>query len=168
MLLATPSTAAAQQPPCSAAEHRQFDFWVGSWEVTTPDGNVAGTNNIRSILNGCALEESWKGAQGSIGKSFNMYFARDGKWHQTWVDGSGSRLDLAGGLDERGRMVLSGFMPGPDGGEVLHEISWEKRANGTVQQHWRASKDSGQTWQDVFKGLYRPAGKGTTGADGRD
>ncbi len=168
VLLAMAGSAAGQEPPCAATEHRQFDFWLGSWEVITQDGNVAGTNNIRRILNGCALEESWQGAEGSLGKSFNMYFARDGKWHQTWVDGGGSRLDLAGGLDERGRMVMAGLMPGPAGGEVLHEISWEKLANGTVRQHWRASKDGGQAWQDVFVGIYRPAGEATTGADGGD
>ena len=162
------ATAGSAQPPakqpaaCAAEEHRQFDFWAGAWEVVTPDGKVAGTNSIRSILNGCALEESWKGAEGSIGKSFNMYYARDAKWHQSWVDGNGGRLDLAGGPDKTGRMVLSGLMPGPDGapdgGNVLHEISWEKLADGTVKQHWRASKDGGKAWQDVFIGIYRRAG----------
>ncbi len=148
----------AQQPPCSAPEHRQFDFWAGDWEVFAPGGNKAGTNSIRPILNGCALEESWQGAGGSIGKSFNMYFARDGQWHPSWVDGSGGRLDLVGGLDARGRMVLSGQMPGPQGGEVMHEISWEKQPDGSVKQHWRVSRDGGETWQDAFVGIYRPAG----------
>ena len=150
----------AQQPPCTAPEHRQFDFWAGDWEVVTPDGKTAGTNSIRRILNGCALEESWQGAGGSIGKSFNMYFARDGKWHQSWVDGNGGRLDLAGGLDDSGRMVLSGRMPAPQGGEVLHEISWEKLPDGTVKQHWRVSRDGGKAWQDAFVGIYRPAPAG--------
>ena len=172
LLLLTPAAAdlAASQapPPCAAAEHRQFDFWIGDWEVFGPDGKLAGNNSIRSILNGCALEESWRGAQGSIGKSFNMYYARDGKWHQSWVDGNGGRLDLAGGLDERGRMVLSGMMPGPKGGDVLHEISWEELTEGAVKQHWRVSKDGGTAWQDVFVGIYRPVGDSTPDADGRD
>lgn len=158
-LMLAASAAAAQQPaPCTAAEHRQFDFWAGDWEVFTPAGEQAGTNSIRSVLNGCALEESWRGASGSTGKSLNMYYARDGKWHQSWVDGNGGRLDLAGGLDEGGRMVLSGRMPGPRGGEVLHEISWEKLADASVKQHWRVSKDGGEAWRDVFVGIYRPAG----------
>ena len=44
-------TAAAQTPgnapaPCAAAEHRQFDFWIGEWDVTNPAGAVAGKNRI--------------------------------------------------------------------------------------------------------------------------
>ena len=115
-LLLAAGFAAAQEPPsCDQPEHRQLDFWLGAWEVMTPDGQLAGHNTIEKILNGCALEEPWRGAKGSIGNSLNMYFTRDGQWHQSWVDGAGGRLDLAGGLDGNGRMVLTGSMPGPKG-----------------------------------------------------
>jgi hypothetical protein len=101
--------------------------------------------------------ENWQGARGSAGKSFNHYFARDGKWRQTWVDAAGGRLDLEGGLDGD-RMVLKGTMPGADGEPVLHEISWQPHEDGSVTQHWRASTDDGESWQDVFVGIYRRAG----------
>ncbi len=169
VLLAGAGAAAAQPPaPCTTAEHRQFDFWLGAWQVETPDGELAGHNTISSVLNGCALEESWRGAKGSTGKSLNMYYARDGRWHQSWVDGNGGRLDLAGGLDQAGRMVLTGTMPGPEGGEVRHEISWQDLGDGTVRQHWRISKDAGKQWQDVFVGIYRPLEDASTLANGRD
>ena len=159
LALGAAAGAPAQQPePCTSPEHRQFDFWVGDWEVFTADGQKAGENTIEKVLNGCALAESWRGAQGSIGRSLNMYFARDGRWHQNWVDGNGGRLDLAGGLDGEGRMVLSGVMPGPEGGEVRHEISWEPLEGGEVKQHWRASRDGGESWRDVFVGIYRHTG----------
>ena len=32
----TPPAAAPQAPPCADAAHRQFDFWVGNWDVTGP------------------------------------------------------------------------------------------------------------------------------------
>lgn len=32
-------------------------------------------------------------------------------------------------------------------------ITWTSNEDGTVRQHWRASKD-GKTWQDVFDGIY--------------
>jgi hypothetical protein len=150
-------TPAAQQPPsCDAEEHRQFDFWIGDWQVTTPDGQPAGTNRIESILNGCVLLENWTGRSGSIGKSFNMYDRRAGRWRQTWVDGAGGRLDLVGGLDG-GAMVLGGTTPAPDGGEVLHEIRWERFDEGKVRQHWRMSRDGGKSWSDAFVGIYARA-----------
>lgn len=33
-------------PPCCAAEHRQFDFRLGDWEVRDPAGKVVGRNRI--------------------------------------------------------------------------------------------------------------------------
>ncbi len=144
---------AAPPPPCQSDEHRQFDFWIGDWEVKTGDDKVAGTNRIEKILNGCVLMENWEGTGGSTGKSFNMYFARDETWRQTWVDGNGGRLDLSGGLDGAD-MVLSGEMPGRNGATALHEIRWSPLEDGRVRQHWRVSTDGGETWQDAFVGFY--------------
>lgn len=140
-------------PPCSTAEHKQFDFWIGDWVVHSEAGDLAGTNRIERTLNGCVITEDWQGNDGSIGRSFNMFYRLDGKWHQTWVDGNGGRLDLTGGWKD-GRMVLAGRMPGRDGGRVLHEIAWTPRPDGTVRQHWRGSTDGGKTWQDYFVGIY--------------
>ncbi len=166
LLALTAAFAAAQgdapPPPCSADAYRQFDFWVGDWVVKTEDGQVAGTNRVERTLNDCVITEDWKGAGGSIGRSFNMFFSRDGRWHQTWVDGNGGRLDLEGGWSED-RMTLSGTMPGASGGEVLHEISWTPRADGTVRQHWRASQDGGESWTDQFVGIYSRKGADSAG-----
>jgi hypothetical protein len=140
-------------PPCSGPEYRQFDFWVGEWDVTQPDGTPAGTNRIEIILGGCVLFESWESATSPHeGHSFNIY-GRDGKWHQTWVDNGGLLLELVGGLVD-GRMVMSQDRTRPDGKTVHHEVSWEKLETGQVRQHWRASSDGGQTWNDVFVGIY--------------
>ena len=139
--------------PCSGPEHRQFDYWIGEWDVTTPDGKAAGTNRIASILGGCVLYESWRSTSGkSEGHSFNVY-GRDGKWHQTWVDNGGTLLELVGG-PEAGRMVMSQERVGPDGKKALHEISWTKLETGQVKQHWRVTTDGGETWNDAFVGIY--------------
>ncbi|MBE0566172.1 MAG: hypothetical protein IH621_09460, partial [Krumholzibacteria bacterium] len=46
---------------------RQFDFWIGSWEVSNQDGSVVGHNRIEPILDRCVLQETWAGASGSAG-----------------------------------------------------------------------------------------------------
>lgn len=157
LLLLVPLTGHAQQPACDAPAHRQFDFWIGEWEVRDAEGKLAGHNRIEKTLGGCVLHESWRGAQGVSGESFNVYSERHGRWHQTWVDSGGTLLLLDGGL-EGDRMVLSGTHPGREGGEVLHQISWELLDDGRVKQHWRASKDGGGTWQDLFVGFYSKGG----------
>ena len=92
-----PAAAVAQQA-CSAAEYRQFDFWVGKWEVTAKD-RVAGHNEITLEEGGCVVHEHWTGAGGSTGQSFNVYDRSGRRWHQFWVDNSGTVLHLTGRLD---------------------------------------------------------------------
>ncbi len=153
---APPATAEDEgtTPPCSAPEHSQFDFWLGEWRVTDESGTFQGTNRIEKILDGCAVQESWTGAKGTRGQSYNIYARGRGQWHQTWVDSNGTLLVLDGGF-VNGRMVLRGSTPARDGkGTVEHEISWQALADGRVRQHWRISRDGGATWSDAFVGIY--------------
>src|SRR3954470_11889409 len=88
--------AEAPPPACSEPEYHQFDFWIGDWDVRGPKGKQAGVNHIRSILDGCVLQENWSGAGGSTGTSYNIYDRTQKKWHQTWVDNQGTLLQLDG------------------------------------------------------------------------
>ena len=132
--------------PCAATEKRQFDFWIGDWDVTKPDGKPAGTNLIRPILGGCVLHESWKGQGSFVGESFNVYDARRKVWHQTWVDGAGNVLMMDGKFED-GRMTLADR-------NSINEISWTPNPDGSVRQHWRTSMDGGRTWTTAFDGKY--------------
>jgi hypothetical protein len=141
---------------CSRAEHRHFDFWIGEWEVTRPDGRPAGTNRIRSIHGGCALQEEWSGASGSTGTSLNAYDAATARWHQTWVGNDGVLLQLDGGINN-GTMELTGVTAGANGTRTLHRIRWTP-FGGTpprIRQLWESSTDSGRTWRVVFDGTYQ-------------
>jgi hypothetical protein len=156
LLLATVTSAGvAQQPaPCASAEHRQFDFWIGDWEVTGARGQKAGTNRIERILGGCALYESWTGAGPSRGHSLNAFDTGDNKWHQTWMDNSGTVLLITGGI-VNGEMVMEGERRLPDGTRQLERITWTPNADGSVRQHWQSSRDAGMRWTTVFDGVYR-------------
>jgi len=87
------SNVAAQR--CSSPEYRQFDFWLGEWDVYQGD-KLAGRNSIRSILSGCAVSEEWSGASGFTGSSLNFYNSSTKRWHQTWIDSQGQSLALDG------------------------------------------------------------------------
>lgn len=150
------SAAHAQpKPACTAAEHHQFDFWLGTWDVTTPDGKPAGENRIEAIANGCALLENWQGRGGVSGKSVNIYDRHDGRWHQEWVDSGGLRLTLTGRWDGT-RMLMEGTLPDDDkpGQQVLQRISWTPASDGSVRQLWETSADGGKTWEAAFDGRY--------------
>ena len=154
LALTAPAVAAQQPNPCSAPEHRQFDFWIGDWEVTGARGQRAGSNRIERTLGGCVLYESWTGAGPSRGHSFNIFDPGDTRWHQTWVDNSGTLLQVSGGM-VNGEMVMEGERRLPDGTRQLERITWTPNADGTVRQHWQASRDAGMRWTTVFDGTYR-------------
>lgn len=145
--------AATPPAPCGAEEYRQFDFWIGEWEVRDANGSLQGHNTITSILGGCALEESWEGVSGSIGRSFNIYDRQTKQWHQSWVDNGGLLLKLDGGLDGNA-MVLRGSGVARDGSALESSITWTPIEDGRVKQHWQISRDGGATWNDVFVGFY--------------
>ncbi len=151
------SAPAAQPPkpaPCVASEYRQFDFWIGDWDVTGLNGKVAGTNLIKPILGGCVLHENWNGNGGFIGQSFNVYDATRKLWRQTWVDGQGGSLILEGYF-ENGHMTLTDKeASAKSGATVVNEIAWTMLPDGAVRQLWRTSADGGKTWAIAFDGKY--------------
>ena len=151
-LFATTLAQDTAKAPCSDPAYRQFDFWIGDWNVTA-GGQQAGTNSITRELAGCALQERWEGAGGSRGTSINFYDATSGAWHQNWVDNSGNHLVLKGGYAD-GKMVLSGQNTRLGGKTFLDRITWHNQQDGTVRQVWDVSEDGGETWNTVFDGLY--------------
>jgi hypothetical protein len=158
MLLALWAAAAGAQtqppPTCTSSEHRQFDFWIGVWDVYNPQGQQIGVNRIDSVLSGCVLEEHWESLRSANrGTSYNIYDRRTGRWHQSWVDNGGSLLLLNGALHD-GRMVLSGATAGRDGAETLNRITWTPVATDSVRQLWETSSDGGGTWSVAFDGMY--------------
>lgn len=139
--------------PCSSAEARQFDFWLGEWEVFA-GGKLAGRNKISSASGGCALLEEYEGVKGYQGKSLNFYNTGIGKWQQLWVGSAGDILLLTGDYKD-GKMVLEGESTQQDT-KVLDRITWHNNsAEGTVRQVWEKSSDEGKTWKIVFDGLYK-------------
>jgi hypothetical protein len=143
---------AAAVKPCTSSSHRQFDFWIGTWSVTQA-GKVAGQNKIESILNGCAVMESWNGTGGVTGHSLNIYDSTRDVWHQTWVDSTGSLLTLEGRFKD-GAMVLEGVATDEKGKRSRQRITWTAPSANEVRQLWQSSTDAGKTWKTEFDGVY--------------
>lgn len=161
LLLVAPPVGASDSAPsppsppkpgeaCGQGHFRDFDFWVGEWDVYGPQGKLAGRSRIERILGDCAIAEHWRGSGGTDGRSHNMYDATRGRWTQFWVDNGGNALLLHGGLKD-GAMVLQS----EDGSQ---RITWTPQADGRVRQHWESTKDGGQTWTTAFDGWYQKAG----------
>jgi hypothetical protein len=136
------------------AEHRQFDFWAGTWRVTDLKGEKTyGHNTITVEEDGCVLQERWKSASGGSGRSINYYNPNDGKWHQLWVDAGASIINIAGKMTD-GSMVLSGDIYYlAEGRRANFRGSWTPMPDGTVRQFFEEQDAEGQ-WQTWFDGYY--------------
>jgi hypothetical protein len=144
----------ANASPCTTrAEHRQFDFWIGEWNVETPQGQRAGTNSIQRILDGCVIFENWTGAGGMSGKSFNFYNPAKARWQQTWVDDKGNVLELAGQFKD-GAMRLEGESLAANRNKVMNRLTFFPLSPDRVRQLWEQSSDGGKTWSVAFDGAY--------------
>jgi tetratricopeptide (TPR) repeat protein len=137
-------------------ESRQFDFWIGEWDVVSPQGTAAGTSRIESILGGAAVMEHWTSAQGNSGKSFNRFDPTLRQWRQHWIDDSGNETFYVGGL-EQGVMVLTSEQKNAAGKTELHRMRFFPLPDGRVRQWGEVSTDGGQAWTTEFDLSYRPA-----------
>lgn len=157
VLLVTAARAQPQGPPACRTDPRAhaLDFWVGDWEVRTPDGKLAGRSRVEAILGGCVLLESWEGTGGGSGKSFNLFDRATGRWRQTWVDAQANQVDFTGGL-EGPSMVYRSEGKGPGGQPRRTRMTFTPLPGGGVRQLWESSADGGTTWTVAFDGTYLP------------
>jgi len=138
-----------------AEVRRQFDFWVGEWDVFNPQGALVGTNRIESLQNGNLLLEHWRGEKGSDGKSLNFYDPAKEKWVQVWVDNSGGVIVGEGGLED-GAMSFAGTHVLPTGERRPFRFTFTPQDAAAVRQFIEESADGGETWKTWFEGVYRP------------
>jgi hypothetical protein len=155
-------TAAAQSspPPCTQPEQKQFDFWIGNWDLTWPGNNpneiVHGTNNIKRVMDGCVVEENFSGGHSTHlrGMSVSLFDARAGKWKQTWVDNEDGYLDFIGEFKD-GQMILGREAVGPGGRRPLQRMVFKNITANAFDWSWESSKDDGKTWQVQWPIHYR-------------
>lgn len=141
---------------CCTEAYKQFDFWIGSWDVYDPDGKKVGENEITSIQGHCALRENWTGASGGSGTSLNYYNNKTKKWHQVWVDQTGGVLNLSGSFAENKMTLMSEELYSEKQEKHYQDrIVWTNNGDGTVRQVWERTVDKGESWILVFNGLYK-------------
>lgn len=149
---------------CDAAGYRQFDFWVGHWNVrgVRPDGTlgIAATSIIEREVDGCVIEENWQG----FARSINTFDPGDGSYNQQYIDANGGHLLLTGGLQPNGSMKMRGtqfFFCAQCPGGVFPLVSdwvWTAFTPDSVQQ--RQFLINGLTGLPIpggFDGRYRRA-----------
>lgn len=138
--------------PCDTGPFRDFDFWVGEWDVTSA-GVAAGTSSIQQILNQCVILENYTGQGGYAGKSLNIYDTGSKEWKQFWVDNGGSLVEFHGNYSD-GKLEYHADTTQPDGTRVQRRMIFVKMPEGKVRQYSEQSPDGGKTWSLEYDLLY--------------
>lgn len=147
---------AGKLAPCKEPAYRQFDFWIGDWDVFEIGHPtiVAAHARVELILNGCVLHEIYEDLDGHNGESFSLYDATRKTWHQSWVNDSGYLLTIEGHLREKS-MILEGVDHLPN--DKLRQVrgEWRPDEKGAREVAWR-SIDGGASWVTWFDLAFRP------------
>ncbi|MCB9844493.1 MAG: tetratricopeptide repeat protein [Phycisphaeraceae bacterium] len=140
---------------------RQFNFWVGKWDVYNQAGQRVGGNRITLEEGGLFLQERWVSGNGGSGQSIN-YFEPVGRvWKQVWIDSQGV-LETSGTFED-GAMRFRGERKLRSGRTKQQKMVFTPLPDGRVRQYIEES-DDGETWTVYFDGLYVPAGSEAPGA----
>ncbi len=162
VLPAAPSLLAARSPrpplrskACAAPEHRQFDFWIGEWEVSHSDGALpATTASSRSSAAACS-RRSWTRRQGWLAAPATMPTTgrgargtRPGWTTAAWCSGSMAPSPTAG-------WCSAGETRDTSGAPVLNRITWQETGPGRSGSSGRRPEDGGGTWTRGLRWTYR-------------
>tara|TARA_R110000868_G_scaffold383578_13_gene650793 strand:- start:6386 stop:6904 length:519 start_codon:yes stop_codon:yes gene_type:complete len=145
-----------QQSRCKTQpEYRQFDFWIGEWEVKNPNDVVVGNSEIELVVGDCLILENWISSRGTTGKSMNYYNLYDKKWHQLWIGSGGIPIEFIGDYNtERKSMDYIGRGTGPNGESLDYKFTFFHISDDHVRQLWEQSSDNGESWVTIFDGQY--------------
>lgn len=154
-----PSSEVAARGPCTGRpEYHQMDYFLGYWLVKAPDGSAEGRSTVRTILDGCAIEEDWESSGGYAGQTTHAYFSEDGRWHEFYLDNQGKVHSFVGTPSDSG-MRYEGTSRDSAGQTVLHRLRIIRRPSGDVDQLWEKSFDGGQRWTTAFHAIYARVGR---------
>ena len=142
-------TTRANQRPCEKDPvYRQFDYWLGEWDVEVGGKRVA-RSSIQLILSDCVISENyWRLDNTYSGKSYSMWDAANKRWEQNYVDSGGSSSHWLGAL-ENDRIVFYDRT-----GKVVQRMTYTKEGPDHVRQTIDVSSDEEKTWNSGFNGLY--------------
>ncbi|HSR66710.1 MAG TPA: hypothetical protein VLU25_02120 [Acidobacteriota bacterium] len=145
--------------PCQGSEARQFDFWVGEWDVLNKylqeDGSYAEVGNatarIYPALDGCLIIEHWQGwmrGRPLYGFSMRAWDQEAGHWTLVlnWPAPARPNFGILTGVFTHGRGEFFSRFNNADGREVWQRYSFSDARGDTLRWDAATSEDR-QEWR---------------------
>ncbi|MBA4849283.1 tol-pal system YbgF family protein [Emticicia sp. BO119] len=144
--------------PCKTQPRaRDFDFWIGTWEVYNnqyPNHRV-GTSVVESVSGDCTILENWYAFNSpGDGKSQNWYNPTTGKWTQMWIGSGGGATQYNDGEYKDGAMRFKYTQTDAQGVVQPGNFVFENLGPDKVRQYQDISSDGGKTFNIMFDFIY--------------
>ncbi len=142
--------------PCmSNKQAREFDFWVGEWDVfVTNTKQYAGHSLIQIISGGCALLENWE-SPNSNGKSINFIDPITNKWKQSWAGNyAGGIQEFVNGEYTNNAMRFTFESTDAKGLKTIGRFIFFNQGVNQVRQFNETSVDGGSSWTTNYDFTY--------------
>lgn len=159
-ILVTAAAPAAAAGACPAPEARQFDFWVGEWDVTNrtlgPDGTWAETgravDRVFPVAGGCAIVELWQGVarhRPVRGFSVRAWDTAHRHWRLvlSWPPPERPGVSTLEGRFRHGRGEFFSERTTPDGTTLLTRFTFSDITERSLRWDAARSTDGGRSWQ---------------------
>lgn len=146
----------ALYPCANDPRAKEFDFWVGEWEVyVTGSNNYAGHSLVQKISGGCGLLENWTSSV-SEGKSLNFIDDSSGRWKQVWVGSyANGKQDFFNGEYKEGAMRFTYETKDLQGNRQIGRFIFYNQGTEQVRQFNEFSPDNGKTWTTSYDFTYK-------------
>ncbi|QEC66124.1 tetratricopeptide repeat protein [Panacibacter ginsenosidivorans] len=143
--------------PCMSDTHaREFDFWVGEWDVyVTGTTNYAGHSLVQVISGGCAILENWD-SPSSTGKSINFIDPNTNKWKQSWAGSYANGVqEFINGEYRDSAMHFDFERKNAQGNKTMGRFIFYNQGPNQVRQFSESSADNGKTWTTNYDLTYK-------------
>jgi hypothetical protein len=141
---------------------REFDFWVGDWNVyQNGTDQLVGESKIEVASGGCMILENWtaKGPVAHNGKSMNYVNSATGKWEQLWIGSGGINTNnpqkFVNGEYKDNAMRFTFEQVSPKNEKQIGRFVFFNLGTNEVRQFNEVSNDNGTTWTTVYDFLYK-------------
>lgn len=167
VLVALPGTGLEAQEDggaCGDPSFREFDFWIGEWDVLNrqrrPDGTAWGvtgqaTDRVYPVVDGCGIVEHWRGDAGQgfvVGYSLRAWNPDSGRWDLVLLWPPPEQpvfFTLEGGF-RHGRGEFFASRTDADGNEVLTRFTFADVSPVSLRWNNGTSRDGGNSWATTW------------------
>jgi len=142
--------------PCMSDPHaREFDFWIGEWDVyQTGTKNYAGHSLVQLISGGCALLENWD-SPASTGKSINFIDPVTNRWKQSWSGSyTNGNQEFVNGEYKDGAMRFTFETKDAQNNKLTGRFIFYNEGPDKLRQFNETSADGGKTWVTGYDFTY--------------